>query len=120
MDTPDATRANSALWAAYLEDQYAGLLAPLGGVGAGMALGAAVAAAYTAFWGDVIARMFAANAGEVTRFAQASGADVRPRWSATPLPPTALDEPPPWLRDALDEISRRDLPVSTREPVGAL
>ena len=119
MDTPDATRANSALWASYLNEQYGGLLAPLGGVAAGMALGAAIAGAYTAVWADVIARMFAANAGDVTRFAQSSGANVRPRWSATPLPPTALDEPPPWLRDALDEIERRASPARTGEPVGA-
>ena len=67
MDAPDATRANSALWASYLDDQYNAWLAPMGGAAAGMALGAAIASAYTAFWADVIGRMFAANASGVRK-----------------------------------------------------
>jgi len=130
MEAVDVSRANSALWTQYLEQQYGFWLAPLGGPAAAALLGTAIAATYGALWGDFIARLFATNAGEVTSFVQSSGAHVRPRWSALPLPPTALDDPPPWLRETLDEIARREEIMAQRnaalapasgatDPVGA-
>jgi hypothetical protein len=59
----------------------------------------AIASYYAAFWSDVIGRMFAANARQVTELVQQSGADVLPRWTATPLPPPSPEDAiPPWLR----------------------
>jgi hypothetical protein len=119
MATIDATRANAALWEHYVEQQYGNLLTTIGLPAMTGLLGTAIATYYVAFWGDVIARLFATNAGEVTRFVQQSGANVQPRFSATPLPPTALDEPPPWLREAMDEINRRREEPSVAAPTGS-
>jgi hypothetical protein len=101
MDTPvpNATRANAALWMSYVDQQWGRALAPVGGALTAGLLGMALATYYTAFWSDVIGRLFAANAASVTAFAQQSGADVLPRWTAVPLPPrTPEDAIPPWLR----------------------
>jgi hypothetical protein len=101
MDTPvpNATRANSALWMSYIDQQWGRQLTPIGGPLAAGLLGMAVATYYAAFWSDLIGRMFAANAREVTEFVQQSGADVLPRWTATPLPPPSPEDAiPPWLR----------------------
>jgi hypothetical protein len=119
MATIDATRANAALWETYVEERYGTLLATMGLPAMTGLLGTAIATYYVAFWGDVIARLFATNAGQVTRFVQESNAEVLPRFSATPLPPTALDEPPPWLREALDEIGRGPSPAPARAASGS-
>jgi hypothetical protein len=82
-------------------------------------LGMAIGSYYTAFWTDIIGRMFASNAREVTEFVQKSGADVLPRWTATPLPPPApADALPPWLR-ILGETSVQAPPDQPRERVAA-
>jgi hypothetical protein len=122
METPNATRANAALWEQYIEEQYGRMLTAMGMPAMAALMGAAIANYYAAFWGDIIGRMFATNARDVTRFVQDSSADVLPRWTATPVPPQALDEPPPWLRDALDEIDRRQerqRAAATRQLAGA-
>jgi hypothetical protein len=104
MDTPNATRANSALWAHYIDQQWGGALTPVGGVLASGLIGLAVANMYAAFWGDLIGRLFAANAQQVTKFAQENIADVIPPWTATRLPEEEQDAIPPWLRVTLHEI----------------
>jgi hypothetical protein len=123
MDTPvpTAARANQALWMHYLDAQWDAQLRPFGGVLAAGMLGMAVANYYTAFWGDVIGRMFAANARQVTEFVQASGADVLPRWTATPLPPRAPEDAvPPWLRILGEDAPRANVPAAEeRATVGA-
>ena len=109
MDTPtNATRSNAALWAHYIDQQWGGALSPVGGVLASGLLGIAVANAYAAFWGDVVSRLFASNAPQVTKFAQENVADVLPPWPATPLPEPEEPAIPPWLRVALDEIEERE------------
>jgi hypothetical protein len=111
MDTPDATRANSALWAHYLEQQWSAWLTPFGGPAAAALIGAGIANFYTVMWGDFVTRLFASNARGVTRFVQESGADVEPTWAATPLPePSAAAVVPPWLRAVLDEIPEERAP----------
>ena len=104
MDTPNATRANSALWAHYVEQQWGAGLKPFGGVLTSGLIGVAIANMYAAAWGDVIGRLFASNAPHVTKFAQEHVADVLPPWPATPLPKADEDAIPPWLRVTLDEI----------------
>ena len=101
MDTPvpNATRANAALWMSYIDQQWGAALTPIGGTLTAGLFGMAIASYYTAFWSDVIGRVFAANARQVTEFVQQSGADVLPRWTATPLPPLSPEDAiPPWLR----------------------
>jgi hypothetical protein len=107
VDAPNATRANSALWAHYIEQQWGGALTPFGGVLASGLIGIAVANMYAAAWGDFIGRLFASNAPAVTKFAQENVADVLPPWPATPLP-EASDTVPPWLRVTLEEIEAAD------------
>lgn len=117
MDTPvpNATRANSALWMSYIEQQWGRQLAPFGGTLTAGLFGMAIASYYTAFWSDFIGRMFAANARQVTEFAQQSGADVLPRWTAIPLPaPSAQDAIPPWMR-----ILGEDAPAREAAPADA-
>jgi hypothetical protein len=104
MDSPNATRANAALWAHYIDQQWGNALTPVGGVLASGLMGIAIANLYAAFWGDVISRLFASNAADVTRFAQENVEDVLPPWPATPLPEAEQITIPPWLRVALDEI----------------
>ena len=109
MDTPtDATRSNAALWAHYIDQQWGSALTPFGGVLASGMLGIAIANAYAALWGDVVTRLFASNASQVTKFAQEHVEDVLPRGSATPLPEPEQAAVPPWLRVALDEIDARE------------
>jgi hypothetical protein len=103
MDTPNATRANAALWAHYIDQRWGSALSPVGGVLASGLIGIGIANMYAAFWGDVIGRLFAANASQVTRFAQENVEDVLPPWPATPLPETDQDALPPWLRISFDD-----------------
>ncbi len=109
MDTPEnATRSNAALWAHYIDQQVGPALTPFGGVLASGLVGIAIANVYAAFWGDVVSRLFASNAPQVTKFAQEHIEDVLPPWSATPLPEREQTSIPPWLRVALDEIDARE------------
>lgn len=118
MDATNATRANAALWAHYIDQQWGSRLTPFGGVLASGMIGIGIANMYAAFWGDVIGRMFAVNAREVTKFAQASVPDVLPVWTATPLPPPSPDNVvPPWLR--IINYDAREREASAAELVGA-
>lgn len=109
MDTPEnATRSNAALWAHCIDQQWGSALTPFGGVLASGLMGIAIANAYAALWGDVVSRLFASNAPEVTKFAQEHVEDVLPPWTATPLPEAEQPSIPPWLRVALDEIDARE------------
>jgi hypothetical protein len=119
MDTPNATRANAALWAHYVDQRWGGALSPVGGVLASGLIGIAIANMYAAFWGDVIGRLFAANASQVTKFAQENVEDVLPTWSATPLPESDQDALPPWLRISLEdgELARVHAPEPLVVPV---
>lgn len=122
MDTPvpNATRANSALWMSYLEQQWGRQLAPFGGTMTAGLLGMAIASYYTAFWSDFIGRLFAANARQVTEFVQQSSAEVLPRWTAIPLPlPSPEDVIPPWLRILGEVPVERAQSEAERVPVGA-
>jgi hypothetical protein len=105
METPNATSANAALWAHYINAQYGRWLAPFGGVLASGLIGIGLANLYAAIYGDFVNRLFATNARQVTDFAQKSGADVLPRWTAVPLPAVANDTLPPWLRVARHEAA---------------
>lgn len=120
MDTPNATRANAALWAHYVDQEVGRSLAPVGGVLASGMLGIAIANAYAAFWGDVIGRLFAANAPQVTTFAQEHVAGALPPWPATPLPPAEQDAIPPWLRVTLDDIDAADRERISEQIVAAV
>ena len=110
MDTPipNATRANAALWAHYVDQQWGGALTPFGGVLASGLLGIGIANLYAAAWGDFVGRLFAANARPVTKFAQENVPEVLPVWPAVPLPPSTRETVPAWLRAGFDESRQRD------------
>jgi hypothetical protein len=69
MDTPDPTRANSALWTRYFE-QRLGANSPVASW-----LGMGIANLYAQVGGDVIDDLFAANAPKVTSFVRQSRAE---------------------------------------------
>ena len=118
MDATNATRANAALWAHYIDQQWGSRLTPFGGVLASGMIGAGIANMYAAFWGDVIGRLFIANAREVTEFAQTSVPNVLPMLTATPLPPPSPEDAvPPWLRIISDAARARE--ASAAELIGA-
>lgn len=120
MDATNATRANGALWARYVDQRWRRQLTPFGGVLASGLIGIGIANMYAAFWGDVIGRMFALNARQVTEFAQASVPDVLPVWTATPLPlPSPEDIVPPWLRIIGVDPPERDASAAALVGAGA-
>ena len=109
MDTPDPTRANAALWATYIEQQYGAALTPIGGVLASGLMGFAIANVYAAAWGNVIGQLFTSNFADMP--AVVHDTDVEVTLSAPPeaaLPPVEGQAPPRWLRVAMDELDEKD------------
>jgi hypothetical protein len=107
---PDPTRANAALWAHYIEQQWGAALTPVGGALASGLMGMAIANAYALVWGEFIGELFSSNAPQVTSFVREQRAAERLAHRAVPLPQPVA---PPFYRvarrDAVERVREREL-----------